>query len=82
MAELGSACVSVLLCSGHVCVHMHIKINFKYFPLTDALVSGFSGSILHRADLRAHFCGCICVCQTVMPECQHNTKHLTMTSFD
>lgn len=55
MTELGSACMSVL-CSGHVCVHMHVKINLKYFPLTDALVSGFSGAILHRTDLRAHFC--------------------------
>lgn len=51
MTELGSACMSVLR-SGHVCVHMRVKIHLKYFSLTDALVSGFSGAILHRA----HFC--------------------------
>lgn len=29
-----------------------------------------------------HFCVCICMCQTVMLVCKHNTKHLTMTSFE
>lgn len=53
-------------------------ICFKEFPLTDALVSGFSCAIFHHEYISV----CVCMCQTVMPVCKQNTKHLTMTSFE